>query len=159
MRGARYDYIWLFFAYGGEYHIHKKQADKSKLFPSRRVLTKSLQRKKNKCVSLSRQIQQLQEEISFLQRKLQDGQRLHESIMEKQRQKVRHDMFTCLNHVDFLQGELERLPGIIRIPLATFGELQSARAGFEATFRDYYIQREIEAVVDRFFMNILTETV
>ena len=51
-------------------YLDKNLANKSKLFPSRRLLIKTLQRRKHKWVSLIQQNQELQEENSFLEQKL-----------------------------------------------------------------------------------------
>jgi chromosome segregation ATPase len=98
-------------------YLDKNQADKSKLFPSRRVLINTLQRKKHKCVSLIQQNQELQEKNSLLEQKLQDDRSLHDSI--------RDDINACLEYIGFLQNELDRLRKKIQDPQGNITKLQS----------------------------------
>lgn len=106
-------------------YLDKNQADKSKLFPSRRVLIKTLQRRKHKCVSLIQQNQGLQEEDSSLEQKLQDDRSLHDSNRKATRRPFRDDIDTCLEYIGFLQNELDRLRKKIQDPRGTITKLES----------------------------------
>jgi hypothetical protein len=102
--------------------LRQLQADKRKLFPSRRVLIKTLQRRGHKCVLLKQQNQQLQEENTFLKQRLQDNRYAHQRHIKETRNNLWNE---SLRYVNLLEDELDQCRKKIGDPQATIQGLRS----------------------------------